>query len=168
MKPTNTFLAVFAALIWIAMPACSSGSDTPDAPTKTPQTQTKNATITWYGYDEGMAMGKQSGKKILLHFYADWCTYCKKMNREVFSKGDSADYINQNFVPIRVNSDKEKQLAASYRVRGLPTTWFLDQNGERIMSLPGYIPKKMFMVYLKFIQTESYRNMSFSAFMGVE
>ena len=168
MKPKNTFLAIIAALIWIATPACSSESDTQDAQKASVQTPKESTTVTWYGYDEGMALGKQSGKKIMLHFYADWCTYCKKLNSEVFSQSDSADYINLNFVPIRINFDNEKQLSMEYRVSGLPSTWFLDPNGERISNLPGYLPKPMFMSFLKFIQTDSYQSMSFKQFMGMK
>ena len=164
----NNFLILIAILIWVVVPACSSGADTQDATSAPPQPQAENTGVTWYGYDEGIALGKTSGKKIMLNFYADWCGYCKKMEREIFSKNDAADFINLNFVPIKVNSDNEKQLAQAYSVRGLPTTWFLDQGGENIQSLPGYVPKETFISYLKFIQTESYGNMSFREFTSVE
>jgi thioredoxin-related protein len=158
-----------AALLCITAPACSPGSDSQDTPQSKPGVQAKNDTgVTWVGYDEGMAMGKEAGKKIIINFYADWCGYCNKMNREIFSKGEAADFINQNFVPIRINTDVETQLAEKYRVSGLPTTWFLDKDGEGIMNIPGYLPKEMFLSYMKFIQTDSHKTMSFKQFMGVE
>jgi len=168
MKINIIRLTVTAVLLCIAMPACSSESNSQEAPAPALQTTTETTGVSWLGYDEGMALGKQEGKKILLHFYADWCGYCKKMNKEIFSQSDAADFINQNFIPIRVNSDNEVQLAQAYRVSGLPTTWFLDKNGEGILSIPGYIPKEMFVSYMKFVQTDSYQNMSFRQFMGVE
>jgi len=168
MKIKIIFLTVIAALLCITTPACSSDSDSQDAPALSPESTAAATGVSWVGYDEGMALGKKDGKKILLHFYADWCGYCKKMNKEIFSQSDAADFINQNFIPIRVNSDNEQQLAAAYRVSGLPTTWFLDKNGEGILNIPGYLPKEMFVSYMKFIQTDSYQSMSFREFMGVK
>jgi thioredoxin-related protein len=168
MKANITLLVVITALMCITMQACSPGSDSQNAPTTSSDTPAKDSGVSWINYDEGMAMGKKDGKKILINFYADWCGYCKKMNREIFSKGEAADYINQNFIPVRINTEVEGQLAEAYRVSGLPTTWFLDKNGEGIMNLPGYLPKEMFMSYMKFVQTDSYQSMSFREFMGVE
>jgi len=180
MRINNILLIFIAALLSVATPACSSGSDSQDAPAPSSGpdsqalpaalsgSQAESTGVSWVGYDEGMALGKKEGKKILINFYADWCGYCKKMNREIFTQSEPADFINQNFVPIRLNADIEQQLAEAYRVSGLPTTWFLDKNGEGILNIPGYLPKEMFMSYMKFVQTDSYQNMSFREFMGVE
>lgn len=40
--------------------------------------------IKWYSYDEGMALGKKEGKKIFLHFYADWCHFCTEMKKYLY------------------------------------------------------------------------------------
>jgi thioredoxin-related protein len=168
MKYKNILLAIIGVLLWTTIPACSSGSDSQDTPTASPQSATESTGVSWYGYDEGMALGKQEGKKVLLHFYADWCIYCKKMDKEIFLQNDAAEFINSNFVPIRINTDKEQQITAEYRVSGLPTTFFLDKNGEGIISIPEYVPKKKFMLYSKFIQTDSYQSMSFNTFVGME
>jgi thioredoxin-related protein len=105
--------------------------------------------INWYTYDEGMALEKTQKKKVFLHFYANWCRYCRKMAKETFQDPSVIAYLNANFTSIRVNTDKQTKIAASYGVRGLPTTWFLKENGERIGSLPGYIPPGKFLSILK-------------------
>jgi thioredoxin-related protein len=168
MKTNITLFIVIAALLCIGAPACSSGSDSQDESTSSSGVPAENSGVSWVKYDEGMALGKKDGKKILINFYADWCGYCKKMNKEIFTKGEAADFINQNFVPVRINTDSEAQLAEAYRVSGLPTTWFLDKDGEGILNIPGYLPKEMFLSYMKFVQTDSYQNMSFREYMGVE
>ena len=124
--------------------------------------------IKWNSYDEGMLLGKNTPKKILLHFYANWCGYCTKMEKQTFQNSLVIDYMNTHFVPIKINTDKKKQLALKYRVRGLPSTWFLSENGETISNLPGYIQPSKMLLILKFINTDSYKKMSFEKFVEKE
>ena len=129
---------------------------------------TSNASdeIKWYPYEQGLALAKQEGKKIFVHFYADWCAYCEKMEKETLKNSAVIDYLNQNFIPVRVNSDKDRDLARNYYIRGLPSTWFVSETGEKISSLPGYISAELLLNSLKFIHTNSYKNMSFKDFIN--
>jgi len=122
--------------------------------------------INWYSYDKGIAAGKAKDKKIFLHFYADWCAYCKIMNNKTFRDASVVDYLNKNFISIKVNSDQERELAQKYRVRGLPTNWFLKKTDEKIASRPGYIPPSEMILYLKFIYTDSYQKMTLKDFIA--
>ncbi|MBU0994654.1 MAG: thioredoxin family protein [Proteobacteria bacterium] len=142
----------FILIIWIdqGMAAAPSESD---------------KSIKWYSYNEGMRLGKQEGKKIFITFHANWCGYCKKMDQITFSNKDVIDYISNNYIAVKVNSDQEKQLAANYQVSGLPTHWFLDASGENITKLPGYMTPEQFLPILKYIQTDSYKTIKFDEFV---
>ena len=120
--------------------------------------------IRWFAYDEGMALGRQEGKKIFLSFHADWCAFCKKMEKESFSKPAIIDYLNKHFISIKVNTDEERDTAVKYFVRGLPVTWFLEPDGNKIGGNPGYIPPKQLLALLKYIHTDSYKTMQFNEF----
>lgn len=113
-----------------------------------------------------MAIGEKGHKKIFLSFYADWCTFCAKMEKETLKNPGVVKFLNENFICIRVNTEKEENIARKYFVRGLPMTWFLEPNGDKISSLPGYLPPEMFMQILRFIQTESYKKMTFKEYVG--
>ena len=67
--------------------------------------------IQWHPYDTGIKLIKEQNKKGFLHFYTDWCTYCKVMNRETFVDSKIVDYLNDNFISIRVNAEKQKDIA---------------------------------------------------------
>ena len=121
--------------------------------------------INWYSYDKGIAAGKAEDKKIFLHFFADWCAYCKIMKNKTFKDASVVSYLNKNFISIKVNSDQERELAQKYRVRGLPTNWFLKETDEKIASRPGYIPPSEMILYLEFIQTDSYQSMTLKNFI---
>ena len=125
----------------------------------------QSGSIKWYAYDEGMTLGEKRGKKIFMFFWADWCKFCKLMEKQTLEKPKIIRYLNDHFISIKVNSDAEKALAARYLVRGLPTLWFLDKNGEKIGYYPGYVESDMFLPYLRYIQSDKYKNMSFQDFL---
>ena len=84
-----------------------------------------------------------------MYFYADWCYYCKKMESDTFKDNKIVEYLNKNFVSIRLNADKEKKLVSKYGYRGLPFNWFLDSKGEPFGNFPGYYPPEKFIKFLK-------------------
>ncbi|MCJ7615274.1 MAG: thioredoxin fold domain-containing protein [Desulfobacterales bacterium] len=121
--------------------------------------------IKWYTYKQGIELSKIEGVKIFLYFYADWCTYCKKMEKETFNDDSVVSYLNDNFISIKVNSDRDTKTALDFGVRGLPSSWFIEKNGERISNLPGFIAADILLNVLKYINTDSYKEMPFREFM---
>ena len=105
--------------------------------------------INWRSYEEGMVLSKIEKKKVFLHFYADWCGFCRKMAKDTFQDASVVAYLNSNFIPVRVNTDNERQTAANYGVAGLPFNVFLTDRGEPIVSVPGYIPAETMLLMLK-------------------
>lgn len=124
-------------------------------------------TIKWHSYDEGVTLGKSQKKKIFINFFAEWCGYCTKMDKGTFTDPQIVSYLNKNFISIKVDSDRESQIAARYKVRGLPSSWFVSETGEQIGNYPGYIPADNLLPILKFIQTDSYKQMAFKDFMKI-
>jgi len=124
------------------------------------------AGIRWYGHEQGLVQAKKQQKKVFLYFWADWCQYCGKMEEETLSKKAVIDLLNKNFIPIKINSEVDRSIAERYFVRGLPTTWFLSAQGEKISNLPGYVEPDLFVPILEFIHSESYQKMSFKEFLN--
>jgi len=121
--------------------------------------------INWHTYKEGMELGKKDRKKVFLYFYADWCGYCNDMEKITFKDQSVIDVLNSRFIPVKVNTDKEKGAASGYNIRGLPSNWFITENGENISNLPGYIPPNRLLSILKYINTDSYKSMTFKSYL---
>jgi thioredoxin-related protein len=105
--------------------------------------------INWRSYKEGLVVSKIEKKKIFLHFYANWCVFCGKMAKETFQNPAVVSYLNSNFIPVRVDTDKEPDTAMKYGITGLPSTWFLTEMGEAIGTVPGFIPPDTLLSMLK-------------------
>jgi thioredoxin-related protein len=107
--------------------------------------------IQWHSYNDGMARSKFEKKKVLLHFTAAWCNYCWVMEKETFNDPAIISSLNENFISIKVDFDREKKTSDFYQVRGLPDTIFIAENGQIIGRQPGYIPPELFKRILKSI-----------------
>lgn len=124
-----------------------------------------SAGISWLSFEQGISLVENEQKKLLVSFYADWCTYCKEMDEKTFKDPAVISFINKNFIPIRVDSEKDQKTAKLFRVRGLPDTWFMSETKEIIGHRAGYIPADIMIQVLKYIHSDSYQSMSLKNFI---
>lgn len=110
--------------------------------------------IEWHSYDDGMERSKFENKKVIIHFTADWCYYCGVMEKETFKDPTIISALNENFISIKVDYDKETNTSTLYGVKGLPDTIFIAENGSIIGRRPGYIPPKVMKYILQTILQE--------------
>jgi protein disulfide-isomerase len=94
---------------------------------------------------------KKESKIIMLDFTgSDWCGWCIKLNKEVFSQPEFVDYAKKNVVAVEVDFPRRKEqtdeqkkanqaLQDKYKIEGYPTIIVLDQSGKQIGQL-GYMP----------------------------
>ncbi len=59
--------------------------------------------------------------------------------------------LNEHYIPIKVNLDKEKNLARKHRVSGIPALLFLDSQGNLLKRINGYVPMDNLIAALKIL-----------------
>ena len=112
--------------------------------------------VEWQTFADGIARSKIEKKKIFLHFYAKWCGACKIMENNTFKNPGVAAYLNENFIPIKVDTDREQQTSTLFRVRMLPDNWFIAEDGKPIGHRPGYITPEKFKGLLKVLLDDNH------------
>jgi len=123
--------------------------------------------IHWFSYKEGIKKIKAEHKKGFVHFYTGWCTYCKLMDKETFTNKKVIRYLNDNFIAIRIDAEKKanREIVRHYSVYQYPSNFFLTEDSSDIGKRPGFIPPDMFISILKYLNTNSYKKMSFSDYV---
>jgi len=110
--------------------------------------------IEWQSFANGIARSKSENKKLFVHFYADWCGACKLMENNTFQDPDIIGYLNENFVSIKVNTDRQQQISAMFRIQYLPDNWFITAKGSPIGHQPGYITSAQLKMILQAVMEQ--------------
>ena len=100
---------------------------------------------------KAQAQAKQEKKLVMLDFTgSDWCGWCIKLNKEVFSTPEFAEYAKKNLVLVEVDFPRTKKLSAEqkkanealqekYKIEGYPTIIVLNGEGKQVGQL-NYMP----------------------------
>jgi len=102
-------------------------------------------------YEKAAAQAKSEKKLLLLDFTgSDWCPWCIKLNKEVFSQPEFKEYAGKNLVLVEVDFPQTKpqpsavkaqneHLQNKYGIQGYPTVVVLNAEGKKVGEL-GYQP----------------------------
>lgn len=140
MKKTTYLSSLFILLLWTIPNAIAEGF--PTAPSWQLATQS----------GKPISLSDYQGKPVILHFWATWCPYCKKLQPKLvelekkyqssgikivsisFNEDDDAtpqDEINERGYDF-ITAVKGESVANQYGVRGTPTTFFINREGKAV------------------------------------
>jgi thioredoxin len=127
----------FTTLFLLTLCSCESRSDK-----HTQTSATDSAIIAIDNVDQFNKIWEKSGEHlIMLKFYADWCHSCKELAPVL----EKIARENRDKVTIyKINTDRNSELAYSFRVSGIPHVVFI-KNKENVFSLTGLYPKNMYL-----------------------
>jgi thioredoxin-related protein len=117
--------------------------------------------INWVTIEEVQELVKQEPKPVFMDFTAEWCGWCKVMDKKTFSDAEIAEFINSNYYAVKVDFESKekfnylgelytgKELAKKYKITGLPTILFASPDFNKIKPVVGYQNVDQFMTKLK-------------------
>jgi thiol:disulfide interchange protein len=105
--------------------------------------------VNWQAdFDKAVASAKKDGKLVVVDLYTDWCGWCKKLDRDVYSDPKVIQKLAKDFVAVKINPEKTaraRQLAQQFGTRGYPHIVFVNGDGKKIDELGGYVPAVKFL-----------------------
>ena len=79
-----------------------------------------------------------SDKPVLVDFFATWCGPCQALSPVLKEVKDS---LGDRVSIIKIDVDKNQEIASTYQVRGVPTM-ILFQNGKQLWRQSGVLSKE--------------------------
>ena len=109
--------------------------------------------VPWLEWNtESFTKAEKEDKPILLFVTATWCPWCRQMDRLNYNDEEIISIISECFVPIRVDADRRPDIFERYNIGGLPTTAFLNAQGE-ILCGGTYVSRERFPDALNHVVT---------------
>lgn len=106
------------------------------------------ASINWQDWGESaFKESKESGKPVLLSISAAWCHWCHVMDQRSYADPRIIEIINRDYVPVRVDTDREPDINTRYNMGGWPSTVFLTSDRD-VLTGATYMPPDQMLIVL--------------------
>ena len=69
-----------------------------------------DAEIQWKTWTELEKALEEEPKPVLIYFNAEWCSYCKKLDREVFTKKEVIKKINNDYYAVKMDVESKETI----------------------------------------------------------
>ncbi len=106
-------------------------------------------------------VAKTEGKLVVIYFYTDWCTVCKKFKATTLIDIDVQKELRKDYIAIKVNmtdrEDKAMQaIKKKFAIFGSPALVFLDRDGKELKddNFYGYQDPEEFLDTLELVAEE--------------
>jgi thioredoxin-related protein len=142
--------------------------------------------VKWYSIEEAYLLNKTKPKKIMIDVFTDWCGWCKKMDRDVFSNPVIIRYLNENYYPVKFNAESSApvdfngqkfinensgqrsthQFAVALLKGQLsyPSIAYFTEKLEFMGAMPGYKTPDQLEVILNFIAQDKFKTTTLEEF----
>ncbi len=146
----------------------------------------KDSKINWLSWEEAIELSKKEKKKIFVDVYTDWCGWCKRMDATTFQEKHIAEYINENYHPVKFNAEQKESITingkeykyikdnkrgyhelAAEILRGklsYPTIVFLNEDMKLIQPIPGFQKSENLEVIMTYFAQDHHKKTPWSAY----
>ncbi|MBI5762886.1 MAG: thioredoxin family protein [Planctomycetes bacterium] len=96
-------------------------------------------------FDDACASAAKEKKVVLIDFYTTWCGPCKRLDSTTWQDKDVQTWLRDKTIPLKIDAEKQKDLAKKYKVTAYPTILLLKPDGTEIDRLVGYKAAEEFL-----------------------
>jgi thioredoxin-like negative regulator of GroEL len=99
-------------------------------------------------YEAAVNNSKRSQRPLLLDFGATWCGPCKKLEATTFKDREVSAVIQNGYVAVKIDVDRNPELASKYGVKSYPTIVLVAPDGREIARRSGYVDAGPFLQWI--------------------
>ncbi len=143
--------------------------------------------VKWYSFEEALELQQIEQRKIVIDVYIESCKWCKQMDKSTFQKTHIANYLNENFYPVKLDAEQKEDInfagqrfsfvdqgkSRSYHEFALavtkgqlsyPTIVFIDEGMNIIQSIPGFRTALEFEMIMTYFGEDQHKNIPWSSY----
>lgn len=98
-------------------------------------------------FKDAIAKAKKENKLVFVDAYTSWCQPCVLMVKNVFTLDRVADFYNQNFINLKMDLSKDKEMTRKFGISGFPAFLFINGDGKLVYKAGGYTEGDAFIGY---------------------
>ena len=100
-------------------------------------------------WDEVLKEASENGQLLFIDAYTDWCGYCHKLDKEVYTDKDVIGDFEEYFINVKFDAESDfgMQLADFYGIDSYPTLLFLTPEAKIFDRIEGFLPAKTLQAY---------------------
>jgi len=96
-------------------------------------------------FAKAIELATKENKPLLIDFYTDWCTWCKKFDTEVLIDPKTVALFKNDVVYAYINAEVDTVVSKEFKIMGYPTFVLANSKGEEIDRIAGYMPTDEFL-----------------------
>jgi thioredoxin-related protein len=143
----------------------------------------QKARVKWMKFEDAVTASQEEPRKIFVDIYADWCGWCKVLDRDTFSDTAVARILNGSYYPVKLDAESQEthtlpdgrkvssaELAASLAASkpgekyGLPSMIILNEKAAILTRIQGAQKPDFMTPALLFFSENHYLEKSWEAY----
>ena len=106
---------------------------------------------------------RESNRPLLMDFGTANCTWCKKLDASTFRDPAVIKQINEQFIAVKVDADKSRELTTALNIDSFPTLVFAAPDGKILGMQKGFVEAAAFNQQLRHAHADSVAHVATAA-----
>lgn len=106
--------------------------------------------VKWrYDYNAARKEAEDAKLPLIIDFGTENCFWCKKLDQTTFLDSDVSGVMNDKFIPLKIDANKDANLANALQIQSYPTIVLATPDGKILERIVGYKESAEFQLILR-------------------